>query len=338
MTFRILYPSGRDAALWQSLVDRLPHERRDVLLTPAYARVQAATGDGKPLCMVWEWGETFVMQPALLRGEEGCRDLTSFYGGGGPIANTVVLGPKAIDIMSRASAQWRENAHVVCEYTQIVGRHLLGSQHVKNAVVVSLNHDQLLSWFSRNRRREIEAAAGNGITAAAVTPDGNSISRFHALYRESMQRIGADERWWYSEDVFWSYVQHLWPEHMSLIAAGPGPGNNDPESMLLLVHGYGKCYAHFLGGHKHNALLYYEAMRHARTIGCETCFLGGGTTDKTDDPLLQYKLGFSKQTVPVYVHKQIFDTTAYREACHKAGIDMAVEQTWFPAYRAREAA
>ncbi len=277
MTFRILQATGADAALWQSWVDRLPYESRSVLLTPAYARVQGMIGRGEPICLQHDSGD---LLPSLFDGEW----LTSLYGG--------------VNTWRDLDMEWRRKLGVTSEYRQTVGWAGSGEK-VKDAVIVDLNYRaELLDGFSRNRRREIEADAKD-IAAFTVAPDKRQLDHFHSLYRGNMQRLNADKEWWLPERIWGAYARELWPEHMSLLTCG--------EAMLLVLHGYGKAYAHYIAGEKHHALLYYEAMRHCSDVGCETFFLGGGTTTSPDDPLLAYKLGFSKRTVPVYVYKATYD-------------------------------
>ncbi len=113
--------------------------------------------------------------------------------------------------------------------------------------------------------------------------------------------------------------------------------NDELESMLLVIYGYGRAYAHFMAGDKYHDLLYYAAMEEMRAIGCSVFHLGGGLTSSPDDKLLAAKLSYSKNVAPVYVYKRVFNSEAYLEACIAAKVDMALEQPFFPAYRAKEA-
>jgi hypothetical protein len=47
-----------------------------------------------------------------------------------------------------------------------------------------------------------------------------------------------------------------------------------------------------------------------KSIGYKYLFLGGGVSDKEDDPLLIFKSGFSKQRLPVYTFKREYNKVA----------------------------
>ena len=68
--FEILSCAGKDAARWQSLIDRLPLEYRDILFTPAYARIQQSLGQRPCFAAVYEWDDYFILQQFMQRGQE----------------------------------------------------------------------------------------------------------------------------------------------------------------------------------------------------------------------------------------------------------------------------
>ncbi len=315
MSFAILSCANEDAARWQSRIDQMPLNYRDVLFTPAYARVQQSIGQGPCYAAVYTWEEFFILQPFMQRGQE----LVSFYGGGGPISNLMGAADYRLWLwFEQEFAKWRKDCRVEGEYVRLHPRFDkeqrrtlresgLNIEHLREAVSVNIDlaDSDLLHSFSRNRQRGIRAAVDHGV---CVWPTHDT-ELFGNLYRESMDRLKADEGWRYPNTVWGTYMFELMDEYCTIHCARVGP---EVVGMLLTIHGYGKAYAHFLAAGSTayaggvGDLLYYESMKHARDTGCKTYFMGGGTTSDPNDPLLAYKSSFSKVRVPVSFYKRQF--------------------------------
>ena len=326
----ILSLRNAEAARWQTYVDHLPFDLRDVCYTPAYARVQYHLGP--VYAAVGIYGGSFVLQPFTIRDGK-CLDISSFYGGGGPVTNSDFFDYREFDA---EFSQWRQKNNIVCEYCQLNPlmyehqRSLIGDaiplEKTRDAVLVCLNYpeDELFKKFSRNRRRSIKGAQDRGVKVTRCA----DVKTFASMYKLSMNRLKANERWNYPDAIWRSYLLELGPERSSLFKAFLP--DNTIESMLLVIHGYGKAYAHFLASNAHdsNDLLYFEAMKWCHDAGINIMSLGGGLTGAEDDPLLSYKAGFSTLRGPVYTYKRIFDGAAYSQASNGSTSD------FFPAYRA----
>ncbi len=318
MSFAILSCANKDAARWQSLIDQLPLEYRDVLFTPAYARVQQSIGQGPCFAAVYQWQEFFILQPFMQRGQE----LVSFYGGGGPISNLMDGAcPRLWLWFDYDFAEWRKACKITGEYVRLhplfdkgqrrmLRESTVKLEHLREAVNVKIDMDdeKLLKSLSRNRQRGINGAEEQGVFVERSN-SADSAEKFAKLYQASMERLQAAQVWCFPDQVWWDYQFELGDEYCSFHIARVGP---DTKAMLLMIHGYERSYAHFLaadgppGYGGVNDLLYFESMKYCRDIGCKTYFLGGGTTSNADDPLLQYKSGFSKDRVPVYFYKRTF--------------------------------
>lgn len=166
-----------------------------------------------------------------------------------------------------------------------------------------MDDEKLLKSFSRNRQRGVKDAS-----AHVMVEPSHDTELFDRLYQVSMRRLQAAQSWVYPHRVWGTYLFELMDEYCTLLIARSN--TLATEAMLLMIHGYGKAYAHFIagdglsGGSGIGDLLYFEGMKYCRDIGCKTYFLGGGTTADADDPLLAYKSGFSKARIPVYYYKR----------------------------------
>ncbi len=301
--FEILTCTGRDAARWQSLFDELPSGYRDIFFSPAYARVQQSLGQGKCYAAVYRWQEFFILQPFMQRDQA----LTSFYGGGGPISNLAGKADYRLWLwFEQEFAQWRQTNKITSEYVRLhplferMQRRMLRESTLKvellrEAVTVKIDvsNEDLLKSFSRNRQRGVRDSR------AEIVPTNDTLP-FAEQYRTSMERLGASGNWKFPDPTWWFYRSEL-QDYMSILTDGVGLS-------LLVLHGYGKAYAHFLGGQGPNDRLYYESMKHCRDVGCKTYFLGGGTTSDPSDSLLAYKSGFGSTRVPVYFYRREFSS------------------------------
>jgi hypothetical protein len=290
VTLRVLTAHGADAATWQAVVDRQLH--RDVMLTPAYARVQEVVEQGQAICLTY--GD--VMLPGMLLRNACGQEMKSFFGGGGPTEFS--------DDAEQAFTGWLK-AHVVCEYAQC--RYPCAkpphAQHCKDAVVIDL----LAIKPERNRRRELkneEAVRVRRMPPIVVLRD------FHKLYTQSMVRLHADQSWRWEEATWQVWRNEMRDDRMAIFAADV-PGG-PVESMLLVIFGDGRAYAMFIGGERYHSTLYLRAMEWCRDVAdCHEFYLGGGRTDKSDDSLLMFKKSFGGLVVPVYRYRRIYDQAAY---------------------------
>lgn len=307
-SFNVLSCTGKDAAQWQSLIDQLPLEHRDIMFTPAYARVQNSLDQGNCFAAVYTWQEFFILQPFMLRGQE----LASFYGGGGPISNLFGKADYRLWLwFEQDFAQWRKEHNITSEYVRlhphfdkeqrrVLRESTVQVEHLREAVVVDINLDdeKLLKSFSRNHQRGVKEAIKCGVKCES----SNDTEQFAKRYQISMERLKANSNWRYASSV-WGIYQAELRDYLSILTSEVFGAS------LLILHAYGKAYAHFLAGYVHNEVLYYESMKYCRDIGCKTYFLGGGTTSEPNDPLLAYKSGFSKLRVPVSYYKRQFAQT-----------------------------
>lgn len=288
------------------------------MFTPAYARVQQTLDQGDCLAAVYEWENNFILQPFIRRGQS----LTSFYGGGGPVYSGmgawITPGPQLWLWFEQEFAKWRKENKITKEYVRLhplfekQQRALLRESSVKfeqvrEAVVVNIdyNDDNLLNRFSRNRIRGVYDAIEAGIRIATA----KSTAAFAHLYRKSLRRLNASEDWFYPDAVWETYRSELGINYHTILMAAAGDGDLWPQ--LLILHAYGKAYAHFLASDHPvpgiNDFLYYESMKYCRDVGCKTYFLGGGTTSDPADSLLAYKSGFSKDRTLIFCYKREFN-------------------------------
>jgi GNAT acetyltransferase-like protein len=161
-----------------------------------------------------------------------------------------------------------------------------------------------------------------------VTEQSEDVSAFGELYRQTMVRTEATERYFFSDD------------YLAAVLAAPA------ASLLLTVAPDGRPAAGAIAAESDGVLHYYlggtadgmlEHSPFKSTVAAMIDLarerqlplnLGGGLTP--DDALDHFKRGFSNSSAPFYTHELICDRDAYERL--SAGRDPA--SGFFPLYRA----
>ena len=138
---------------------------------------------------------------------------------------------------------------------------------------------------------------------------------FFDLYKRTMQNVGAEKYYYFSEEYFKNFKKLLSHNHKLILA------KIDGElicAMILML--YGK-YAHYhLSGRLRefsnrgvNNLLLDEAIKIAKKSGCTLFHFGGGNTNLQNDSLLKFKSNFSKDKRTFRIGKKIHNKQVYDE-------------------------
>lgn len=334
-----------DRAEWDALIARLPLELQDVHFTSAYGRVQEATGAGKAILAV----ETsafggFVAQPFLMRriGDTELFDLTNLYGFGGPFVHALAYSSASVGRMFLESlTAWAQENRVVSEHCVLhplfafFQLPLLESENIVFSKYVVVIED-LKTFYeysvSRRIRRAVTDLRDRCIMVEA--PDALTFSR---LYDKAMDRLAALSRWRFEPEYWEAHLRE--PVGARVIHLL----EKCESRRSLLVIGNGKtAYAHFLGSDGEgdfDPILYFDTARYLAKQGYDRFHLGGGLTEREDDPLFFFKSGFSKARYRVGSYRRIFQPNVYatlegdkaRREVETFGRESTA--TWFPAYR-----
>jgi serine/alanine adding enzyme len=290
----------------------------DPFFRPEYLAAAAVIGEGAPAA--FQAGP--VLYPFLVRPLPGDRcDVTSAYGMGGPLG----------------TGEWRAAFRAECRRRGVVSEFvrfhpLLANDaglddlrpwtlHESVTIDVRVDDDALWAQMEGRGRTAVRKAQRAGVEVRAH----RDLGRFAALYGAAMERIGA-ATFYRFPDAFFAGLERLGNAAL-VLDAGTAAG-------LFLCGGGAMHY--FLAGSTPEArelaaanLVLFEAMRHARTHGLHTLYLGGGL--RAGDPLHRFKQSMGAGRVPVRFGAAIHDEAAYAELCAAAGIP--ADDPFFPAYR-----
>lgn len=179
----------------------------------------------------------------------------------------------------------------------------------------------------RQQIRKNDAAGYSARRVAGPRVGGSDLDGFLAAYTETMQAVGAGERYFFGRDYFSALL--LFPRSWLVIVDGP-EGDVAAAALVAvsdgLLHYYlsGTAAAHRRRAPSKNLIVAAAAL--AADLGMPLN-LGGGV--KPGDGLEEFKRGFANRELPFHTHELICDYGAYAELSR--GRDAA---GFFPLYRA----
>jgi hypothetical protein len=368
MKFDILRCHGTDRGQWQSLVRRLPPFKRDIHYLPEYGEIYEKTFGFEPCLAFFGDQDKFVIQPFVKRclndlpflrhvgPETHYHDISNPYGYGGPVANTESMDgfDQLIDAFNRQFCSYCRDENFASEFTALspltpesslkMYTARLGAKFEKNVVVVDLDKCDRTIWrqFSRGHKSNIKKAQKNGVTVERLPVTPENIELFHCMYLNTMQRHQAASRWFFKKAYFQNCCDLLGSDNVSLFVSKV---EGAIASAYLLMHAFSTAYYHFGAsesryfGLRPNNLLMYETILWAKSKGFLHYHLGGGVSTSRDDPLMQFKRGFSDTLRPLYVYYRVHHRDVYEELCrlkreHEKHNGMpSDERDYFPFYR-----
>ena len=345
MNFSVLTPD--QSAEWSQAVDMLPANLRDIHFSHQYAAAQVHLGV-KPRLAVYRWNDYVVLQPFALRefsvGGIAGMDIANLYGYGGPASNH---GATLFQWFSQAFDDWCRSQGIVSEFCQLnpmlnshqrkLVRQVVKATERKVVVVADISETNAKWRYKDRRQAGIRTASRLGITVNLE----HDPAAFIRLYRQTMQRVYAPERFDFSDE----YLRAL----AALGYVFCARFKDVAESAALMLHAGPTAYYHLAGNAMLNPksgandLLVHEMMIFARNeLGARWFHLGGGVTSEPNDPVLHFKAGYSDMRLPAYAYFRVLDEMRYKELCaakiaeEKAVTGAEFTSEFLPMYR-REA-
>jgi len=368
MAFEVLNADGGSAEQWKGLIEGLAPEHRDIHFLPEYGRIYRDTYSFEPLLAAYTSAEGYVLQPFVRRplgvlpflagaADVGMYyDIANPYGYGGPLCSAAdhSIAQRLYRAFAAPFATWCDEQDLASEFASLhpfmaldqvalIGD-VLAPKHEKDVVFIDLTGDEaaILKRLRKGHRSSLSAARRAGVKVERVEPTNGNLSLFNEMYRATMIRRQAAERWLVPESYFPTCIHYLGPRRTSLFFASL---DGVVESSCLLMHDFITAYYHFAATWaKHaelgvNNLMVFEAAMWAKKAGYLRLHLGGGVTSKADDSLLRFKAGFSDQRAPLYTYFCIRDQAVYDRLCERkrayerATVGVESTSDFLPLYR-----
>jgi len=332
MKFTILKSSAHDAKLWQIYFDKLPENKKDLHFLPQYAKIYDKTYSYKSYLAIGESDNKIIIQPFTLKPlsnlsfnfpkQNEVYEASHPYGFGGPLIVGSDDDENILEFEKKLSQYFSAN-YVVTEFTichPILKNHL----HIrsvdleKKVAYVKLDEsiDTIYKQFNRGARSKINHARNAGVTIDPVKLNAKNINIFQKLYYQTMQRNHADNKWNFPQTYFTNCVKYLGQDNVSLLFAYL---DTKVIAAYFLIHAYYIAYYHFGASDERffntraTSLLMAESIFYLKSKGYKYYHLGGGVTANPKDSLLQFKLGFTKTTAPLFSYHRVINQKLYEQ-------------------------
>ncbi len=251
--------------------------------------------------------------------EGGLCDLETVYGYTGPLATT-----DDPDFLRRAwngFAPWVREMRVVsefCRFHPVLGTHRFSAPEMtvirdRETVAVPLTKGQAALWagYESVLRNRLRKAIAHGLECRRLTL-AEGLAPFRAIYETTMTRLEAGDFYFFPA----GYYERLAAlgDRLAIFAVFK---DETPVAAALFLVGDRTVHYH-LGGSlpeyrvlAPNTLLFHIVAEWAMAQGAHHLFLGGGRTNRDDDDLLRFKRRFTRNTVPFFFGKRIWQPDLY---------------------------
>lgn len=309
---------------WNNFLNYFSTEQKDIYFSDDY--VQLACGKNQePLCIVCEESEKIMLMP-FLRGEYKCYcDFETPYGYGGPISNCndKEWNQKALnEIISFFSKEkylagfirfhpLLKNADI-CKniFTVIDDRKTI-------AINTSVSEEEIWETQIHSKNRNmIRKAEKNGLEFIRDN-DFKYIEEFKKIYNSTMQRLDADDFYFFDDDYYQKFVN---------VFKGNGflgcvKKNEEIIGAALFMYDTEHGHYHLAGSDRAfsslgtNNLLLWKVACEMHKEGVKEFHLGGGTNSDEENSLFKFKRAFSPNEKQFSIGKIIFNINAYNSIC-----------------------
>jgi len=294
---------------WVSSVMGLGPNRRDLHFDQRMCASYIAADKYKAFLALTTNQDGYIVEPILSTPEGDC--IKNPYNFGGPMGSVDLISSRE---HTESLREWAEKHGFKSKYTTLVPflakeqLRLLSSSGItpelrKDSVIVDLNN-QKVRGTSRRLANKAQAA---GVTIKNYSLD--NINQFIDMYNFTMDRVEAKDHWRFSPKWFEVFVRFVNP----CLMMAEFNGKIESGCLIAYSHQYPVAYYHFAGSYNRlntmgiNHMLVLAACEFIKKVGIRYLYLGGGITDKSEDPLLMFKRGFSRDLEPVYVYQTVYN-------------------------------
>lgn len=284
--------------------------------------------------------------PPELDPEQNYFDITTPYGYGGPII-TELRGDQTrlLDQYASEFEAYCQEHNIVSEFIRfhpILKNHETFSscyqpEQIRRCVVTELDGtgDPLTDQFSKSARKIIRHGLKSG-AQIEILEGPTDLTEFSKIYYDTMDRNEAEDFYYFSPEYFQYICDHLRDHIINVSIRYEGKviasGIYFINDQIMQVHLSG-TYREFL--HLSPAyLLRYGAIDWANRHGITKVHHGGGVSNSPEDPLLQFKLRFTKsEPLGFFIGRKIHDENVYQNMVELSGM---AESSYFPKYRGKK--
>lgn len=332
---------SQEEGLWKELVSSMPEY--DFYHTISYHKMDD-TGTAK---LLWfEKDDLTILLPCIVREIDNSTyaDITSVYGYVGPLCNQKEPPPAALEEFFSDLRDYFSQEQIV---SVIIRLHpLFGWQgeiarccgevsHLNKTVYIDLNAsaEKQRSVYKKSLKHKVNKLKRDGVSVRKASTE-DDLRAFIDIYYETMDRVDADKRYYFSEDYFECLLNAKDYDAFILLAEY---GNNIVSGALFTV--CSQIMQYHLSGTFNDYLKYApmkllldEARKIANELNLSYFHLGGGVGG-VDDSLFKFKAEFSDTYRTYKIWKIIIDQEKYDFLVEKRFGGDIPDSNYFPLYR-----
>jgi len=342
-----------DEKEWNSIVDTLYSDIKDIYYRYEYFNLYSKHYDVKPEAIFWEDDNLSIFWTHLIRDISKINqyekfdycDLTTPYGYGGPLivfrSNEDKKVEESIKLFFEEYTQHCLKNNFVCEFirfhpinnTSVYFVKEIDVHYLNDTVVVNLDHKLEELWYriKKGHRYNIKKSIANGCEVEITgQPTKKDLEMFTKLYYETMSKNKASKKYYFEKQYIEDHFQIL----NSILVKVIYEQEIVCAAIFLLD---GKIINYHLSGMNYNFkklyltdLMLWEAIKWGNENGYRYLHLGGGLTE--NDSLFKFKRGFSDDVRKFYIGKHVFDMNSYKTLLD-LDLNSRSESSFFPAYR-----
>lgn len=184
-----------------------------------------------------------------------------------------------------------------------------------------------------NHRSQVNRARGLGFTVALEPAPPNLLS-FRVLYERTMARLDA-AGFYFFNDAAWTALTGL-GERLALVTVRDAAGTVHNQALFLRGPHIAHYHLSARADEAHNAagnLLFEAAADWACAHDCTAIHLGGGTSGRCDDGLLQYKKRIGKADGMFRTAGLVAQSDVHAALVARWQSRSGAQPRWFQAYR-----
>jgi len=266
--------------------------------------------------------------------DDGFYDLETAYGYGGFLTNT-----NDAPFIKKAMMEYENKClseNVISEFIRFHpfnkfhvdhGQYLDFKVHDRDVVVIDLSHDAMSSY-----KKKVRSQVRKSLQNIEIIESDN-LEKFIELYEATMRKNNAEEFYFFTNQ----YYQNLIQLKQAALFEVRYEGNVIAMAFFL----FGEEIAHYhLSANtdesyklNSNYALIHALFEASRKMKKKYFMLGGGSTPKSDDPLLKFKKKFSQKMVPFYIGGKIYNNSVYEKYCELWGSQSELKVKYFLKYR-----
>jgi hypothetical protein len=323
---------GKDSSkVWKQTLTLLPVNSFDIYYTWEYLNLYEIENRSKALLFKYQSAEKIFISPFLFHTISSINgnlldtpifDIETAYGYGGPASNSP--NPTFLKNANEAFSKWCEEIGITAEFIRfhpILSSEKFADKNMKiefNRMTYSILINQLkdpLDHFHGTARNKILKALKSGLTIHELDRV-YGIEQFLSLYIETLERVGANKYYNFSEKYF-EKLSKFPGEKIRIIGVGDHFGM---EAVAIFLADQNGFHYHLSASRSHRKykgvtnLLLFAAVEMAILEKKLFVHLGGGLSSEGSDSLSVFKKSVSNKSQQFFIGRRVHRPEVWKSA------------------------